>query len=277
MKRWLHEPLVHFLLLGAALFLVFGLFGKPSGGKPGAIVVTQGQIASMVSGFTSTWQRPPTPEELERLIQDRVKEEVYSREAMALGLDQDDTIIRRRLRQKMEFLSDDVAAQAEPSDAELSAYLQEHRDSFRIERRFTFRQVYLSPERRGESLAQDTAQVLAQLRKAGGEADISQLGDPFLLERAFDAVPEGEVAKLFGDKFAVRLAELTPGSWQGPVESGYGVHLVFVGDRTDGGVPALGDVRDAVYREWANAKRLDANEAFYRSLRKKYSVTIERP
>ncbi len=277
MKRWLHEPLVHFLLLGAALFLVFGLFGKPSGGKPGAIVVTQGQIASMVSGFTSTWQRPPTPEELERLIQDRVKEEVYSREAMALGLDQDDTIIRRRLRQKMEFLSDDVAAQAEPSDAELSAYLQEHRDSFRIERRFTFRQVYLSPERRGESLAQDTAQVLAQLRKAGDEADISQLGDPFLLERAFDAVPEGEVAKLFGDKFAVRLAELTPGSWQGPVESGYGVHLVFVGDRTDGGVPALGDVRDAVYREWANAKRLDANEAFYRSLRKKYSVTIERP
>ncbi len=277
MKRWLHEPLVHFLLLGAALFLVFGLFGKPSGGKPGAIVVTQGQIASMVSGFTSTWQRPPTPEELERLIQDRVKEEVYSREAMALGLDQDDTIIRRRLRQKMEFLSDDVAAQAEPSDAELSAYLQEHPDSFRIEPRFTFRQVYLSPERRGESLAQDTAQVLAQLRQAGGEADISQLGDPFLLERAFDAVPEGEVAKLFGDKFAVRLAELTPGSWQGPVESGYGVHLVFVGDRTDGGVPALGDVRDAVYREWANAKRLDANEAFYRSLRKKYSVTIERP
>ncbi len=277
MKRWLHEPLVHFLLLGAALFLVFGFFGKPNGGAPGAIVVTQGQIASMVSGFTSTWQRPPTPEELERLIQDRVKEEVYSREAMALGLDQDDTIIRRRLRQKMEFLSDDVAAQAEPSDAELSAYLQEHRDSFRIERRFTFRQVYLSPERRGESLAQDTAQVLAQLRKAGGEADISQLGDPFLLERAFDAVPEGEVAKLFGDKFAVRLAELTPGSWQGPVESGYGVHLVFVGDRTDGGVPALGDVRDAVYREWANAKRLDANEAFYRSLRKKYSVTIERP
>ncbi len=277
MKRWLHEPLVHFLLLGAALFLVFGLFGKPSGGAPGAIVVTQGQIASMVSGFTSTWQRPPTPEELERLIQDRVKEEVYSREAMALGLDQDDTIIRRRLRQKMEFLSDDVAAQAEPSDAELSAYLQEHRDSFRIERRFTFRQVYLSPERRGESLAQDTAQVLAQLRKAGDEADISQLGDPFLLERAFDAVPEGEVAKLFGDKFAVRLAELTPGSWQGPVESGYGVHLVFVGDRTDGGVPALRDVRDAVYREWANAKRLDANEAFYRSLRKKYSVTIERP
>lgn len=277
MKRWLHEPLVHFLLLGAALFLVFGFFGKPNGGAPGAIVITQGQIASMVSGFTSTWQRPPTPEELERLIQDRVKEEVYSREAMALGLDQDDTIIRRRLRQKMEFLSDDVAAQAEPSDAELSAYLQEHRDSFRIERRFTFRQVYLSPERRGESLAQDTAQVLAQLRQAGGEADISQLGDPFLLERAFDAVPEGEVAKLFGDKFAVRLAELTPGSWQGPVESGYGVHLVFVGDRTDGGAPALGDVRDAVYREWANAKRLDANEAFYRSLRKKYSVTIERP
>lgn len=181
MKRFLGEPLVHFLLLGAALFVAFGLFGRSTGVNSGSVVVTKGQIASMVSGFNSIWQRPPTQGELEGLIQDRVAEEIYCREAVAMGLDKDDTIIRRRLRQKMEFLSEDAAAQAEPSDAELQAYLQAHPDSFRA------------------------------------------------------------------------------------------------GARTDGGVPALRDVHDAVAREWANAKRLEANDAFYQSLRKKYSVTIERP
>ena len=113
MKRFFKEPLVHFLLLGAALFVVFGLFGKSTGGLPGTIVITQGQIASIASGFTSTWERAPTQEELDGLIEDRVREEIYCREAMALGLDKDDTIIRRRLRQKMEFLSADDAVQAE--------------------------------------------------------------------------------------------------------------------------------------------------------------------
>ena len=113
MKRLLKEPLVHFLLLGGALFFIFGLFGKPTGGSSGAVVVTQGQIASMASGFTSTWERAPTQAELDGLIEDRVREEIYCREAMALGLDKDDTIIRRRLRQKMEFLSADDAVEAE--------------------------------------------------------------------------------------------------------------------------------------------------------------------
>jgi len=276
MKRLLHEPLLHFLLIGAALFVIFGLAGKRIDGAPGKIVVTQGQIASLASGFTRTWLRPPTPDELEGLIQDRVREEVYCREAMALGLDKDDTIIRRRLRQKLEFISDDLVAQVEPTDAELNAYLQAHPDSFRVEPRYTFSQVYLSPEKHGTDLGRDAERLLATLTRAGSGADVSRLGDPFLLEHTFDAVPEGEVAKQFGDKFAASLDTLTPGRWQGPVESGYGLHLVFVGSRTEGGTPPLEQVRDAVHREWANARRLEANEAFYQGLRKKYSVTVER-
>jgi hypothetical protein len=277
MKRLLNEPLVHFLLLGAALFVVFGFAGKRTDGAPGKIVVTEGQTASLEFGFTRTWQRPPTPEELEGLIQDRVREEVYCREAMALGLDKDDTIIRRRLRQKMEFISDDLVAQIEPTDAELSAYLRAHPDSFRVEPRYTFSQIYLSPEKHGTDLARDAERLLARLARAGAEADASRLGDPFLLEHTFDAVPAGEVAKQFGDKFASTLGELAIGRWQGPVESGYGVHLVFIGARTDGGVPELAMVRSAVHREWANGRRLEANETFYQGLLKKYSVTIERP
>ena len=131
-----------------------------------------------------TRQREPNREEWEGLIRERVREEVYYREALALGLDKDDLIIRRRLQQKMEFVSDDVAAQAQPTDAELSAYLQAHPDSFRVEQRFTFRQVFLNPDKHGKNLARDAAQLLAQLNQEGGKADISTLGDPIMLDHA---------------------------------------------------------------------------------------------
>jgi len=277
MKKLMREPLVHFLLLGAAIFAAYSLVSKGTRGEPGKIVVTQGQLASMREGFTRTWQRPPTGEELEGLIRDRVREEVYYREAMALGLDKDDLIIRRRLRQKMEFVSDDIAAQAQPTDAELGAYLTAHPDSFRVEQRFTFSQVYLNPKKHGAHLARDAAQLLAQLNQPGVRADASALGDSFLLEHQFAAVPASEVGKQFGEDFAAKLGAISPGQWQGPVESGYGVHLVLVSERTEGRLPALADVRDAVRREWDNARRLEANETFYRELLKRYTVTIENP
>ena len=209
------------------------------------------------------------------LVRDRVREEVYCREAKALGLDQDDTIIRRRLRQKMEFISDDIAAQAEPTDAELTAYLQAHPDSFRVGPRFTFQQVYLNPAKHGENRARDAAQLLAQLNQAGNNAAAAQLGDSLMLEHQFVDLPAGEVAKQFGEKFAARLAELAPGQWQGPVESGYGVHLVLVSERTEGRLPALAEVRDAVRRDWENAQRLEMNDKFYQELLKRYTLTIE--
>ena len=277
MKKILREPLLHFLLLGAAIFAAYGLVSRHSRAEPGKIVISEGQVAAMTEGFARTWRRPPTGAEIEGLIRDRVREEVYSREAMALGLDKDDTVIRRRLREKMEFITDDIAALAEPGDNELSAYLNAHAETFRVPPQFTFSHVYLNPERHGENLARDTRQLLAQLQQADAQADISELGDSFLLEHQFQSLPASEVVKQFGDKFAAKLGELSPGQWQGPVESGYGVHLVWISKRTDGRVPSLGEVRDSVRREWANARRLEANEKFYQELLKRYVVTIERP
>ncbi len=275
MKPLLKEPLLHFLVLGALLFAAYGILSKGGASEPGRIVVTPGKIANLQASFSRVWQRSPSPAELNGLVQDYIREEVLAREAMALGLDKDDTIIRRRLRQKMEFISDDIAAEAQPTDAELSAYLQAHPDSFRVEQRFTFSQVYLDPEKHGEHLARDTVQLLAQLNQAGGKADLSALGDSILLERQFAAAPANEVARHFGAQFAAKLRGLTPGQWQGPVESGNGVHLVLVSERTEGGVPTLAEVRDAVRREWANARRLEANEKFYQELLERYTVTIE--
>ena len=276
MKRILQEPLLHFLLLGALLFLVYGLVTGPIRG-PEEIVVTRGRIEHLAASFTAIWQRKPTETELKGLVDDWVREEIATREAMALGLDQDDTVIRRRLRQKLDFVSDDVAALAEPTDADLNAYLQAHPETFRVEPQLTFSQVYLDPERHGENLAREAARLLAQLRKAGSKADISTLGDPLLLERSFQSAPTSDIAKQFGEGFAAELAKVSPGQWEGPIDSGYGLHLVFVSARTEGRLPDLASVHDAVRREWENAQRLEANRKYYEDLLKRYTVTIESP
>ena len=275
MNRILKEPLVHFLLLGALLFIAYSLIAKPgSGGASSRIIVTTGQVEHLAAGFAQTWQRPPTDAELKGLVDDWVREEIATREAIAMGLDKDDIVIRRRLRQKLEFVSDDIVAQTKPTDADLNAYLQAHPESFRVEPRMTFSQVYLDPTKHGRHLARDTAQLLAKLRQ-GGKADTPAPGDSILLERDFKSVPTSEVSRQLGEKFATALAGLTPGQWQGPIESGYGVHLVYVSERTAARAPALAEVRDAVQREWANAQRLDGNARFYREMLKRYTVTIE--
>ena len=231
----------------------------------------------MLDSFTQTRQRPPTEDEWEGLIRDRVRQEVFYREALALDLDKDDLIIRRRLQQKMEFISDGAAAQAQPTDAELSAYLQAHPDSFRVDPRFTFRQVFLNPEKHGKNLARDAAQLLAELKEEGGKTDVSALGDSIMLDNHYDVLTAAEAGRLFGDKFATALGRLPLGQWQGPVESAYGMHLVFVNQHVGGRLPALAEVHDAVRREWEETHRTEANDKFYEELLKHYTVTIERP
>jgi hypothetical protein len=276
LRRILREPLLHFLLLGIAIFASYGWVSKRISNEPGKIVITAGQIASTAEGFTRTWRRPPTSEELEGLVQDQVREEVYYREALALGMDKDDVIIRRRLRQKMEFVTDDLVAEARPSDEELGAYLNTHAHLFLVNGKLTFTQVFLDPQKHGEYLTRDTTQLLTRLNQTGGKMDVAALGDALLLDHRFDGIPTSEIEKLFGDKFAAKVAELTLGQWQGPIESGYGVHLVFVSERTEGRLPALGEIREAVQREWTNARRIEANEKLYRELLSRYRVTIER-
>jgi len=275
LKRLLREPLLHFLLLGAVLFVVHGLVSRHANDEPGRIQITQAQIAAMADGFTRTWRRPPLREELDGLIRDRIREEVSYREAMALGLDKDDTIIRRRLRQKLEFISEDIVAPGQPGEAELNAYLLAHPEQFRVAQTFTFKQIYLDPARHGGNLARDSAQLIERLQRSGDGADLSALGDPWMLEQSFTAQRDSEVAKQFGQEFAARLAELPVGKWQGPIKSGFGVHLVLLDESVPARMPALAEVREAVAREWTNARRTEANEKFFQELLERYTVTIE--
>ncbi len=240
------------------------------------MVVSAGKIEHLAALFARTWQRPPTREELEGLINDFIREEAAYREGMAIGLDRDDTIVRRRIRQKLEFIAEDLASQAEPNDDVLAAYLAAHPDQFRVEPRLTFRQVYLNPDQRRDAVETSTRELLVALN-GDPTIDASTLGEPILLEHGYADVSMRDIANLFGQRFAAAAVELEPGAWQGPIESGYGVHLVFVDKRSEGRLPKLDEVRDQVRREWDNARRVEAIATFYREMLDRYEIVIEWP
>ena len=277
LRGFLREPLVHFLVLGAALFALSGLAPGNTPDESNRIIITRSQIASIRDAFIQSKQRAPTNAELQPLIETRVREEVYYREAKALGLDKDDTVIRLRLQQKMQYLSEDLADQVQPTDAELQAFLKAHPGKFRVAQRFTFHQIFLNPELHIGTLERDTDQLLTRLQPAGRDANFAAMGDPIDLPRSFASLRADEVMTIFGDKFTMQLSELSPGQWHGPVVSALGFHVIYIADRVQGPLPALSDVRKDVSREWSLAHRLEANEQAYQKIRQRYTITIESP
>ena len=273
LKTLIREPLLHFVLIGAALFVLFELADD---GSPAAtdkrIVVSAGRIEQLTNIFSRTWQRPPTDQELEGLIDDFVLEEIYYRQAIAMGIDRDDTVIRRRLRQKLEFLTDDVAAASVPSEQELTAYLAANAESFRQDSSYSFQQVYISPDQPGNDFDRRIAELLAGLRSGDIEP-----GDGGLLPASLDGMPARAIDASFGAGFAAELDKLPIGQWQGPIESGLGLHLVRLESRVEGMLPALDDVRQIVEREWANEKRLETRRAINEALLAEYELVIEWP
>ena len=275
--HFLREPLVHFLVLGAGIFLLAALVGESDQDQPDQIVVSVGQIDRLVETWQRTWQRPPTQVELEGLVEDHIREEILYREAIALGLDRDDTIIRRRLRQKMEFLPQDLVDQIEPTDAELRTYLSENADAYQVETRVSFQHIYLNLERRGTAAEGDARRLLADLKANGGPVEPAVLSDPILLPYDLESVSESEVARLFGQEFASRLIEIAPGGWTGPLGSSYGLHLVRVREGLAARVPGLSEVRKAVKRDWQFMRRQELDDQFFRSLKERYVIEVQLP
>lgn len=271
----LREPLLHFLAIGAALFLYFHWNGAAAGPGSTRIVLTTGQVEHLAAAFTKTWQRPPGEADLKELIDDWVREEIAVREAMAVGLDRDDTIIRRRLRQKLEFLVEDASVTTPPTDRELQAWLDAHPDDFRVEPRIALRQVFISHDRRGASAEPEARAILARLQAAGAGATIDDLGDSTLLPREFEIAPMSDVVRTFGAGFAERIDVLPPGRWAGPIESVYGLHLVLVRERVAGSLPDLASVRPAVERDLLSDRRARQIAAMYQRLLGKYTVVVE--
>ena len=280
-RRLLREPLLHFFLIGAALFLLFGWRSNsvslPEGqtGTPTAqIVVSRDALDQMNNLFAKTWQRPPTEEEQKKLIEDFVRNEIYYREAIAIGLDRDDEVLKRRLRQKMEFIYEDITSWVEPTDADLKTYMKKHREMYLTDPQMSFRQVYINTNNRGTSAESDARQVLAQLT---GGADPDSVGDRTLLEPEVPLSPLWDIRKQFGDEFSNSLLEIKPGRWEGPIRSGFGLHVVFVRESVSGRLPDLNEAREMVKRDWVFERQKELKDAAYAKIMERYTVTVERP
>ncbi|MGD8269236.1 MAG: peptidylprolyl isomerase [Desulfobacterales bacterium] len=270
-KKLVREPLVHFLVIGAGLFLVFGLIREPAPEAPNRIVVDAGQVAQLNAQFKRTWMRPPTDAELVGLIENHVRDEVYYREALAMGLDQNDPLIRRRMRQKLEFILEDLSADSKPSEQELNQFLGQYPDRFRLEAQVSFHQVYLNPDKHG-NLETHAARILKDLQ-AGARPE--SLGDPTLIGRTFELAPLSVIARSFGDSFAQDIVKLSPGKWTGPLYSGLGGHLVLVTEHRKARMPELTEVRAQVEREYLAQRRRELKDLAYQKLREGYEVVME--
>ena len=268
--------MLHFLVLGAALFGLFSMIEKKDAEAPAKVIISASRVATLADGFARTWRRPPTEQELQGLVEDYIRDEIFYREGRAAGLDRDDFVIRRRVRQKMEFLAEDMAA-AEPSDEQLAAYLASNPEQFRTEDRLTFHHVFLSATRRGSALDGDAKQIADTLARTSAPVDTATIGDPFLLGEEFRDMSRSDIARTFGEGFAKQLSAVEPGRWQGPIPSSFGAHFVFVDERTKGSLPPLDTVREAVQREWLNARRIEAEQKLYRTLRERYEIVVETP
>jgi hypothetical protein len=274
MGRWLKEPLLHFLGLGALVFLVYQGVAD-SGPSRDQIFISKGQQENLLNTFSRTWQRAPTPDEFQGLLRDYIRQEIAYRESTSMGLDQDDIVIRRRLRQKLELLTEDVASLVAPTDAELQQYLENHANDFMIEPRLSLRQIYFSRDRRGAGAEQDARDLLQRIDTIADDTDPKALGDPLPLPAEMAGLRESEVSRYFGNVFTDGLADLEPGQWGGPVESGFGLHLVIIDERVPARSPALEEVREAVQREWLSQRRQEAVDGLYDRLAENYTIEIE--
>jgi len=275
LRRIVREPMIHFLLIGAAIFVLSAWFGGEDETAPrDRIVVTEGRIQQLAQIFTKTWQRPPTAQELRGLVDAHIKEEVYYREALKIGLDRDDTLIRRRMQQKMEFLTEPGEDALAATDTELEAFLAAHRAEFRVAPKLAFEQIFINPQRSEEPVAARAERLLQEANDAPAGADLRNLGDPTLLPREIPLAPVAGIDRNFGQGFGERLAQLPLNVWSGPVRSPYGLHLVRVTERRDGYDPPLADVRDAVERKWRDAKRDAFRKTEYERLRDRYEIVL---
>lgn len=267
------EPLLQFLALGLLLFVGYRSMDRPAAPQPGRIELSEDDVRQL--GFTWMAQgRPaPTAHEMQALVDARVREEILYREALALGLDENDTIVRRRMAQKMDFLVEDVASLREPTAEELRTWFQTNAETLTRPSRVTFRHLYFSPDRRGVTARDDAAHALAALAGKGMDA-VTALADPFMFQAYYGDRTSEDVRKVFGPEFAHALGALEPGAWGGPIESGYGWHLVWIDAVTPARVPSFEEVEQEVRTTWLEEQRAGMRKAAYAAMRARYEVVL---
>lgn len=274
LQSLLREPLLHFLILGAALFALLVKISPTGEQERGQIVVTAGQIDRLAQVWRRTWLREPTAAELEQMIDDFITEEIYYREALALGLDENDTVIRRRLKQKMEFLADDLSPVASPTEEALQKLLAESADAYLLPARYSLVQIYFSVDRRGDAAARD---AIALRERLNGEETVAidAFGDPISLPRDLTDTGADDVARLFGREFVEQIDDCPVQEWCGPIGSGFGLHLVWIDARIPARPPEFEEIENRLRQDWEIRERDRRRQALIDAMRQRYQITVE--
>jgi hypothetical protein len=271
LQRFVREPLLHFIAIGGLFFLIYTALNDSSDYATDTIIITPERISQIETVFNGVWNRIPTAKELDNLIEEEVRSEVYYRDALALGLDKNDALVRRRLRQKMEFLTDTGKYLQEPSADELATFFAANQQAYRSEPRLAFEQIFL-----GESPPENTVSQILKTLLSEPAMDPSTLGQRTLLPAQLKLSPPDAIDSVFGKGFYNQIAELAPGEWVGPVTSVYGTHLIRTLDGRPARIPPLEEVRDFVLQHWKSAKAQENREQDYANRRSRYIVEILR-
>ena len=276
LKQLASEPLVHFLCIGAIIYGLYALSADDGGDNERQITITAGELKALTDQWTRLWNRPPTSEEFSNIIRDHVRRQILYREAMAMGLDQGDIVIQRRLAQKVELLAQGLNTPAEPAEDVLRAWYEANPAPFQPPDRYTITHIFFDPDLREDTTLDDARAALAEIRASDAEpSDTSAWGDRFMLQNYYPDRSALELRKLFGRGFVDTLVELEPGSWHGPILSGYGTHLVFIHQLDRPSAPAFEDIRDQVRDAWMTEQVAQQSELFLDDLIDRYEIIVE--
>lgn len=275
LNTFLHEPLLHFLLIGAGLFFLFSQISDPQAKTDHRITITQAKLDILANTWLKRMGRPPSAQERDQQLEHYIREQILYREAMNMGLDKDDAIVRRRLANKMEYLFNDLSFIPEPTDTELASFLSDHTAKFILPATITFSQIYLDPGSHNQEINKVAKQLLEQLKQTTARVDTMNIGDKTQLPYKFTKARQSEISSMFGTAFTNQAFALPVNSWQGPVTSEYGLHLIYINTHTKAQLPQLAEIRQRVASEWRTTKQHEANETFYQSLHRRYEIILD--
>ena len=277
LEKLIREPLLHFLLIGAGIYGLYGILGSsPDGKDERTIIVSTGQIKAMSDQWTRQRLRPPTEEELAGIIRDHIRTQVLYREAVAMGLENGDTVIERRLAQRLELLTESLITPEEPSEEEMRAWFKENEEKFKQPDLYSLFQVYFNPDKRGAATLDDTKAALAKLESFEEvPVDFASYGDRLLSQSYYSSQTEVQLSKAFGSGFVDQVIKLEPGAWHGPVLSGYGTHLVYVAEVTRASAPDFSAFAEQAKEAWKAEKVKELSERFIENLIADYEITVE--
>lgn len=273
-KRRFH-PLVHIIIFGFLLAIVlFILLGPPTSPEASRqVIINDSDITQLRAAWMRQWKREPTPEELRGQIQQFIREEVLYREAVARGFDKDDMIVRRAMQRKMEFLGEAQVAQEAPTDEEIQSYFALRQERYRVPAVLSFAQLYFNIDKQGEQTEAEALQILAELQKLPPKPEmLREMGDASLLQNHYAEQTEQQISSAFGEDFRQAVLQLEPETWQGPIQSGYGLHLVYVFSRQDSYIPEWQAIKMLLLDDMAREAKKAAKELFYTEILRNYEI-----